>query len=181
MYGCKSSTIKKAECQRIDDFKLCCWRRLFRVTWTARRLNQTILKEINPEYSVEGLMLKLKFQYFVHLMQRGNALERPWCWERLKAGGEGDDRERDGWMASLTQCTWVWASSGRCWRTGEPGVLQSMGSQSWTRLSDWTTTTVPNVVCDAALLSDDWSTSKNEGDFYQQSEAFRINSESKSQ
>ena len=77
MYGCKSSTIKKAECQRIDDFKLCCWRRLFRVTWTARRLNQTILKEINPEYSVEGLMLKLKFQYFVHLMQRGNALERP--------------------------------------------------------------------------------------------------------
>ena len=77
MYGCVSWTIKKAECQRIDDFKLCCWRRLFRVTWTARRLNQTILKEINPEYSVEGLMLKLKFQYFVHLMQRGNALERP--------------------------------------------------------------------------------------------------------
>ena len=77
MYGCKSRTIKKAERQRIDYFKLCCWRRLFRVTWTVRRLNQTILKEINPEYSVEGLMLKLKFQYFVHLMQRGNALERP--------------------------------------------------------------------------------------------------------
>ena len=77
MYGCKSRTIKKAECQRIDDFKLCCWRRLFRVIWTVRRLNQTILKEINPEYSVEGLMLKLKFQYLVHLMQRGNALERP--------------------------------------------------------------------------------------------------------
>ena len=118
MYGCESKTIKKAECRRIDDFKLCCWRRLFRVTWTARRLKQTILEEINPEYSLEGLMLKLKFQQFVHLMQRGNALERPWCWERLKAGGEGGDRGRDGWMASPTQCTWVWASSGRWWRTG---------------------------------------------------------------
>ena len=72
MYGCESWTIKKAECQRIDTFKLWCWRRLLRVPWTARISNQSILKEINPEYSLEGLMLKLKFQYFGHLMQRAN-------------------------------------------------------------------------------------------------------------
>ena len=84
MYGCESWTIKKAECQRIDVFDLCCWRRLLRVPWTARRSNQSILKEINPEYSLEGLMLKL--QYLGHLRQRANSLD----WERLKAGGEGD-------------------------------------------------------------------------------------------
>ena len=75
IYGCESWTIKKAECQRIDAFKLCCWRRLLRVPWTARRSNQSILKEINPEYSLEGLMLKLKLQYFGHLMRRANSLE----------------------------------------------------------------------------------------------------------
>ena len=74
-------------------------------------------------------MLKRKFQYFGHLIQRPNSLEKSWCWERLKAGGEGDDRGWDGWMASLTQWTWVWTSSGRWWRTGKAGVLQSMGSQ----------------------------------------------------
>ena len=76
MYGCESWTIKKAECQRTDAFKLWCWRRLLRVAWTARRSNQSILEEINPEYSLEGLMLKLKLQYFDHLMQRGDALEK---------------------------------------------------------------------------------------------------------
>ena len=76
MYGCESWTIKKAECQRIDAFKLWCWRRLFRVFWTARRSNQLVLKEISPEYSLEGLMLKLKLQYFVHLMLRANSLEK---------------------------------------------------------------------------------------------------------
>jgi len=76
MYGCESWTIKKAECQRIDAFELWCWRRLLRVLWTARRSNQPILKEINPEYSLEGLMLKLKLQYFGHLMQRGDSLEK---------------------------------------------------------------------------------------------------------
>ena len=91
-----------------------------------RRSNQSILKEISPEYSLEGLMLKLKLQSLGHLMTH---LKRPWCWERLKAGGEGDDRGWDGWMASSTQWTWVWASSGRQWRTGKPGVLWSMGSQ----------------------------------------------------
>ena len=92
MYGCESWTIKKAECPRIDAFQLWCWRRLLRVPWTARRSNQSILKEINPEYSLEGLMLKLKLQYFDQLMWRTDSLERPWCWERLKAGGEEDDR-----------------------------------------------------------------------------------------
>ena len=95
MYGCDSWTIKKAEHQRIDAFELWCWRRLFRVPWTARRSNQSILKEISPEYSLEELMLKLKLQNFGHLMWRTH-LKRPWCWERLKAGGEGDDRGWDG-------------------------------------------------------------------------------------
>ena len=108
---------------------LWCWRRLLRVPWTARRTNQSIWKEISPEYSLEGLTLKLKLQYFGHLMQRTKHLKRPWFWETLKAGGEGDDRGWDGWMASLTRWIWVWASSTSWWRTGKPGVLQSMGSQ----------------------------------------------------
>ena len=108
-----------------------------RVPWTPRRSNHWVLKEINPEYSLEGLMLKLKFQYFGHLIPRTNSFERPWCWERLKAGGEGDNRGWDGWMASLTQWTWVWASSGWWWWTGKPGVLQSMRSQR--PRHDWAT------------------------------------------
>ena len=91
MYGCESWTVKKAERQRIDAFELWCWRRLLRVSWTARRSNQSILKEISPEYSLEGLPLKLKLQYFGHLMPRADSLEKPRCWERLRAGGEGDD------------------------------------------------------------------------------------------
>ena len=106
-----SWTIKKAEHQRIDAFELWCWRRLLRAPWTARRSNQSILKEISPEYSLEGLMLKLKLQYFSHLMWRTDSLKRPWCWERLKEGGEGDDRGWDHWMTSPTWRTWVWASS----------------------------------------------------------------------
>ena len=94
MYGCESWTIKKAEHQRIDAFEPWCWRRLLRVPWTARRSNQSIPNQISPEYSLEGLMLKLKLQCFGHLMWRADSLERPWCWERLKAGGERDDR---GW------------------------------------------------------------------------------------
>ena len=129
MYGCENWTIKKAECRRIDAFELWCWRRLLKVPWTVRRSNQSILKEISPEYSLEGLMLKLKLQYFGHLMRRTDSLEKPWCWERLRAGGEGDDRWWNGWMASSTQWTWVWVSSGSWWWTGKPGMLQSMGSQ----------------------------------------------------
>ena len=117
MYGCESWTIKKVEHWRIDAFELWCWRRLLRVPWTARRHNQSILKEISPECSLEGLMLKLKLQYFGHLMRRADSLDwkRPWCWERLKARGEGNERGWDGWMASLTRWTWVWVISRGCW------------------------------------------------------------------
>ena len=128
-YGCESWTIKKAECQRIDTFELRHRRRLLRVPWTAGRSNQSILKEISPKYSLEGLMLKLKFQYFGYLMWRIDSWKRPWCWERLSVEGKGDDRGCDGWMASMTQRTWVWVNSGIWWWTGRPGVLQSMVSQ----------------------------------------------------
>ena len=92
MYECESWTIKKAECQRVDAFELWYWKGLLRVPWTARRSNQSILKEISPECSLKGLMLKLKLQYFGHLMRRADSFERHRCWERLKSGGEGDDR-----------------------------------------------------------------------------------------
>ena len=114
MYGCETWTIKKARHWRIDASEPWCWRRLLRVPWTARRSNQSILKEISPGYSLEGLMLKLKLQYFGHL-----------GW-RLKARGEGDDRGWDGFMASPTQWTWVWVNSRSWWWTGRPGVLRSM-------------------------------------------------------
>ena len=91
MYGCESSTIKKAECQRTDAFELWCWKKLLRVPGTARRFNQSILKEIGPEYSMDGLMLKLKLQYFGHLCEELTHWKRPRCCKRLKAG-EGDDR-----------------------------------------------------------------------------------------
>ena len=129
MYGCESWTIKKAECQRVDTFELWCWRKLLRVPWTARRSNQSILKEISPEYSLEGLMLKLKCQYFGHMMQRTDSFEKILMLGKIEGGGEGDDRSWDGWMASLTQRTWVWVNSGSWWWTGRPGMLQSMRSQ----------------------------------------------------
>ena len=148
MYGSESWTIKKAEHWRIDTFELWCWRRLLRVPWTARRSNQSILKEISPGCSLEGLMPKLILQCFGHLMQRADSFEKTWCWERLKVGGEGDDRGWDGWMVSPTQWTWVWVNSrSRQW-TGRPDVLQYLGSQSWTRLSDWTEL----MVLDAMIL-----------------------------
>ena len=97
----------------------------------------SVLKEINPEYSLAGLRLKLKLQYFGHLMWIADSLERPWCWERLRTGGKTGNRGWDGWTASLTQWTWVWANSGRWWRTGRPGVLQSVGLQRVRQ--DWAT------------------------------------------
>ena len=103
MYGCETWTVKKAEHRRIDAFELWCWRRLLRVPGTARRSNQFILKEISPGCSLEGLIFKLKLQYSGHLMWRVDSFEKPWCWERLKKGEEGDDRGWDGWMASSTQ------------------------------------------------------------------------------
>ena len=105
MYGCESWTIKKAECRRIDAFELWCWRRLLRVPWTARRSNQSILKKITLNNSLEGLMLKLKLQYFGFLMQRADSLEKTLMMGKLKAGGEGDDRVLDGWMVSPIQWT----------------------------------------------------------------------------
>ena len=112
MYRCESWTIKKAKHQRIYVFEVGCWRRLLRVLWTARTSNQSILKETNPEYSLEKLILK--FQYFGHFGLFH--WKRPWCWKRLKAGGEGDNRGWGGWMASQTQWTWVCANSGRWWK-----------------------------------------------------------------
>ena len=129
MYGCESWTIKKAERWRIDAFELWCWRRLLRVPWTVRRSNQSILKEISPGISLEGMMRKLKLQYFGHLMRRVDSMEKTLMLEGLGARGEGDDTGWDGWMASLTQWTWVSVSSGSWWWTGRPGVLRFMGLQ----------------------------------------------------
>ena len=129
----------EAEPRRIDAFELWCWRRLLRVPWTARRSNQSILKEIGPGCSLEGLMLKLKLQYFGHLMQRFNSLEKTLMLEGLGVGGEGDGRGWDGWMSSPTWRTWAWVNSGSWWWTGRPGVAAIHGvSKSRTRLSDWT-------------------------------------------
>ena len=126
MYG--GETIKKADRWRIGAFELWCWRRFLRVPWTARRSNRSILKEISPKYSLEGLMLKVKFQYFGHLgWEELTHWKRPWSWEREKVGGEGDNRGWDGQLLSLAWCTWLWASFGSWWWTGKPGMLQSMG------------------------------------------------------
>ena len=111
--------------------------RLLRVPWTARRSNQSILKEISPGISLEGMMLKLKLQYFGHLMQRGDSLEKTLMLGGIGGKGEGDDRGWDGWMASLTRWTWVWVNSGSWWWTGRPGVLRFMGSQRVGQLRDW--------------------------------------------
>ena len=138
VYGCESWTIKKAQYQRIHAFELWCWKRLLRVPWTARRSNQSIQKEISLEYSLEGLMLKLKLQYLATWCEEPTHWKRPWCWEKLKAGGEGDDRGWDGWMASPIWWTWIWVSSRSWWWTGKPGVLLHGVTKSWTRLNDWT-------------------------------------------
>ena len=144
MYGCGNWTIRKTECWRIDVFELWVLEKTLESLWTARRSNQSIWKEINPE--LEGLMLKLRHQYFGHLMWRFDSLEKTLILEKIEGGRRGDDGGWDGWMASLTQWTWVWTSSGRWWRTETPDMLQSMGSQSQTQLSDWTTTTTSQIV-----------------------------------
>ena len=142
MYGCESWTIKKVECWRIDAFELWCRRRLLRVPWTARRSNQSILRR-----SVLGVhwkewcwswnsnTLATSFEELTHW-------KRPWCWEGLGEGGEGDNRGWDGWMASLTRWTWVWVNSRSWWWTGRPGVLRFMGSQrvghDWATELNWT-------------------------------------------
>ena len=135
-YGCESWAIKKVEHQIINAFEMRCWRRLSKVSWTARRSSLSILKEIGPEYSLDGLMLKLKLKLQSTWSKELTHWKRPRCWERWKAG-EGDDRGWDGWMASLTWWAWVWVNCGSWWWTGRPGVLRFMGSQSRTRLSNW--------------------------------------------
>ena len=141
MYGCESWTIKKVEHQRIDAFELWCWRRLLRVSWTARRCNQSILKEISPGCTLEGCW-SWNSNTLGTWCKELTHLKRPWCWERLRAGGEGDDRGWDGWMASRTQWTWVWVNSRSCWWTGRHGVLRFMGSQrvghDWATELNWT-------------------------------------------
>ena len=129
MYGCESWTVKKAERRRIDAFELWWWRRLLSVPWTARRSNQSILKEISPGCSLEAEAEAENSNILATWCEELTPLKRPWCWERLRAGGEGDNRGWDGWMASPTQWTSVWVNSGRWWWTGRPGVLQFMGSQ----------------------------------------------------
>ena len=143
MYGCESWTIKKAECWGIDAFELWCWRRLLRVPWSAKRSNQSILKEISPDINWKDWCWSWNSNTLATWCEELTHWKRPWCWERFTAGGEGDDRGWDGWMASPIQWTLVWAHSGRWWRTGRLDVPQFMGSQRvWL---DWATEQQPKL------------------------------------
>ena len=148
----ESWTIKKAECQRIAALELSCQRRLLKVPWTARRSNQSILKEISPEYSLEGLMLKLKLQYFGHLKWRTDSFEKTLLLGMIKGGRRKGRRGWDGCMASPTQWTWVRVNSGSWWWTGRPSVVQSMGSQGvghdWATELNWSCVgVIPPLLC----------------------------------
>ena len=141
-YECESWTMKRAEHRKIDVFELWCWRRLLRVPWTSRSFNQYILKEISPGCSLEGLMLKLKLQYFGHLVWRVDSLEKTLILGGIGSRRRGDNRGWDGWMASPTRSTWVWVNSRSWWWTGRPGVLRFMESQrvghDWEIELNWT-------------------------------------------
>ena len=140
MYGCDSWTIKKTEYWRIDAFELWCWRRLLRVPWTSRRSNKSFLKEISPKYSLEGLMLKLKLQYFGYLMWITDLLEKTLMLGKIEGGGEGDDRGWDSWMASPTRWTWVWVTLGVCDGHGGLECCSSWGHKELARTEqlNWT-------------------------------------------
>ena len=137
IYGCESWIIKKAECLRIDVFELWCWRRLLRVPWTARRSNQSILKEISPDW-----FWSWNFNILATWCKELTHLKRPWFWERLRAGGGGDNRGWNGWMASLTQRTWVWVNSGSWCRQGGLACCSSWGRKEsdMTEWLNWTET-----------------------------------------
>ena len=142
MYGCESWAIKKAECWTIDAFELSCWRRFLRVPWTTRRSNQTDFKRksvLNIHW--KDWCWSWSSSTLATWCEKQTCWKRPWCWERLKTGGEGDNRGWDIWMASLTWWTWVWASSGVGDRQGKPGMQQSMGSQrvrpDWATELNW--------------------------------------------
>ena len=142
MYGYESWTIKKAEHQRINAFELWCWKRLLRVLWTARRSNQSILRKSALNIHGKDWCWSWNSNTLATWREELTHFKRPWCWERVKAGRDGNDRGWDGWMASPTQWTWVWVNSESWWYTERPGMLQSMGSQrvghNWATELNWT-------------------------------------------